>query len=108
MKFDGTLKADELRVGRIIADWLKEPAELSALAGLVNTKDGQVVAWTKAQGMWSDDTREAIGKARDLMARDILKAISTADTDGTTADKGLKVGGGILEHLEGDDVAPSI
>ena len=105
MKIDGTLKANELRVGRITIDWLREPIEVSALAGLVNNDDGQTVAWTKARGIWGDDTRDAINKVRELMERDIVKSISASQTTGAATGKGLEMSG-IAEHL--DDGAPSV
>ncbi len=109
MKIDGTFKVNELRVGRIILDYLREPMEISALAALITNEDGQTLAWTKAQGAWSDETRDAINKVRSCMEVDINKALfGKAGTAQTKAGEGLTVGGGLSEYLQGKDDAPSI
>lgn len=109
MKIEGNIKADELRVGRITIDYLREPMEISALAALVTNKDGQTLAWTKAQGAWSDETRTALNKLRECMETDVIKVLfGTTTTDAASTDKGLTVGGGLGEHLGESDDAPSI
>lgn len=107
MKVEGTFKADELRIGRITIDYLKSPVEVSALAGLISTKDAQAIAWTKAEGVaWSADTREAINRAREAMERDIARALFGSDSVAKT-EAGQKVGTGIGEWVDGEE-APSI
>lgn len=109
MKIEGQFKADELRVGRIIIDNLKEPAEFSALAGFISTKDAQTLGWTKATGQWSDETRELAVKLRESMESDIHRALfEGSSTDTATPGKGLKLSGGLGEHLQGDLDAPSV
>jgi hypothetical protein len=110
MKIDGQLKADEIRVGRIIIDYLRQPMELSALAALINSEDGQAQAWTKAEGAWSDKTREALNALREAMEEDISRALfGGSSTDETRAgSEGLKLGAGLGEWLDEKGDAPSI
>ncbi len=82
MKIDGNLKADELRVVRITIDYLRQPMEISALAAIVRNEDGETMAWTKAQGSWSDETRTALNKLRECMEVDISRVLfGTTTTD---------------------------
>jgi hypothetical protein len=109
MKIDGNLKADELRVGRIVIDYLRDPMEISALAALILNEDGQTLGWTKAQGAWSEETRDALNKLRSCMEEDIHKVLFGSErTTKTKSGKGLTVGGGLGEHLEGKDDAPQV
>jgi len=108
MKVEGSFKADELRIGRITIDYLKNPVEVSALAGLVSTKDAQAIAWTKAEGTaWSADTREAINRARESMEQDIARALFGGDIPAARAAETPKVGGGLSEWVDGEE-PPSI
>lgn len=113
MSVKGTLRADQVTLGRMSIDWLKQHPQVTVLAACVNSKTGQTHAWMDGSGVqWSEKTAKALDALRDALEEDLAGAHMSgvsADAGETTKDKtGLKVSSGIAEHLGTNDTTPSV
>ena len=112
MSINGTLKADQLVLGKFSVDWLRETMRVTALAALVNSKTGQTHAFIDGAGVqWSTDTKRALDELRVCMESDLarvhLEGASVVEQTLASGSAGLKVSG-LGEHLGTTDGVPSI
>ncbi len=104
MTVKGTLKADALTIARITLDFLQNPIKTHALAGLVDSRTGDTFGWTEVDGgAWSPETRTKIQELRESMERDIAKRVFTSAGIDESNGKGMRVEGGLGEHLGTED-----
>lgn len=105
MSVKGTLRADELRLGRMSIDWLKQSPHVTVLAACVNSKTGNTHAWLDGTGVqWSEGTAKALEALRLSLEQDLAEAhmqgvlpAAGSTTEGST---GLRLPGtGLSEHL---------
>lgn len=112
----GTLKADQLAIGRLVVDRLKGN-RIEVLAGLTNSKTGTTHGWLDDNGVtWSDDTRRRLAELLESMEQDLVQAhfadgvVSSSARDSPVEGReGLDVpSGGIGERLGTSDEPQSI
>lgn len=107
MKVSGPLKADELRVAQINVNYLIDPVKIEVLAGLVHTQSGRTLSWSK-EAEWSNETRDLLNKLRESMEADFARTLYGTDGEVKSTSSGIKIEGGLGEHLGSGTDAPSI
>lgn len=80
MSVKGTLKADQVNIGRITIDWMKQQGMLvQILAGLIDTTTGNTRGWMDGTGIiWSEKTGRAMEALRQCMEEDLAREHLTA------------------------------
>jgi hypothetical protein len=107
MKVSSPLKADELRVAQITVNYLQDPVKIEVLAGLVHNKSGRTLAWSK-EAEWSSETRDLLNKLRESMEADFARTLFGVDGVAKRTESGVKLEGGIGEHLGDGSDAPQV
>jgi hypothetical protein len=114
MSVNGSLKADQLILGRLTIDWLKQLPQVTVLAACVDSKTGSTRAWLDGTGIqWSESTAKALEALRLSIEEDIASAhmdgVYPNAVDTTEGKSGLRVPtSGLAEHLGTRDDTPSV
>ncbi len=112
MTVRGTLNADTIKVARITVDMLQQTPSIDVLAALVNEKTGQTLAWANSDGArWSPATLEKLRELREAMEEDMGKALfidHVVERRRASGGRGVRMEGGLGEHLSDGTEAPSI
>lgn len=93
-----------LAVGRLSADWFKQPERIRATAALVNTKTSSTHGFISSEGVkWSDETLKLLSSLRESMERDFARVhLTGTQVESPGDEKGLRIDGppaGLSEHL---------
>lgn len=110
---NGTLKSDQLVLGKLTIDWLRQVPQITVLAACINSKNGQTHAWLDGTGVqWSEKTARALEALRLSLEEDLAAIhmidVSSSVTGMAEKEAGLRVPvGGLAEHLGTRDDTPS-
>jgi len=111
MSVKGVLKADQLTVGKIVIDWMKQRGiQIEVLAGLTDTESGTTRGWVDGTGIvWSENTREALNNLREALENDIAQEHFQGGGSSGALSSGLSIpSGGLGEHIGTTDGVPSV
>jgi hypothetical protein len=111
MSISGSLKVDQLTLGRVKVDWMKQQGlQVEVLAGLVDTKTGKTRAWVDGTGIiWSEKTGRALEALRQAIEEDMAKEHLTGSGETLSESRGVKIPStGLAEHLGTSDEPPSV
>ena len=112
MSVKGQLKADQLNLGRITIDWMKQQGlQVQVLAALVDTQSGKSRAWVDGTGIiWSEKTGKALEALRLAVEEDLAREhLSGVVGEGASEQRGVQLPAtGLAEHLGTTDEPPSV
>jgi hypothetical protein len=113
MSMRGTLKTDQVSLGRLTIDWMKaQGLQVQVLAGLIDSSTGKTRGWMDGAGIiWSEKTGRALEALRQAIEEDLAREHFAGDVPTSTTDepKGLSLPtGGLGEHVGTADEPPSV